>query len=1522
MFLYEIQMYSFMKQYWEALMDLYGLPKKQGLYHPENEKDACGVGFIVNVKGEISHRIVKHGLEILKNMEHRGAVGSDPKTGDGAGIMTQIPDEFFRIYSANDGIDLPDQGQYGIGMIFLPKETALRLQCEGIVERVVRDSGYKTLGWRFVPTDNKTLGETAKGSEPVIRQVFIAMSTDQDHNEETFERNLYLIRKRVESEVNRLVKRNREYFYICSLSCKTIVYKGLLLADQIEYYFPDLSDIHFKSAMALVHQRFSTNTFPTWDLAQPFRYLAHNGEINTIKGNRNWMETREGVLESGVFKDKINDLYPIIQPGKSDSASVDNAFEFIKQNGRTNAHTLMMLIPEAWENDMNMPEEKRAFYEYHAAMIEPWDGPAAMFFCDGVQIGGTLDRNGLRPAKYIITDNHTLIMASEFGVLKMKPQHIIKKGRLAPGEMLLVDTQRKQIFFDEEIKSRVSNKMDYIDIVRNSRVKFESLPHLPTGEVNLSMDQLVDKQKAFGYTMEDLRLILKPMAENGSEPIGSMGNDTPLAVLSNKPQLLFNYFRQLFAQVTNPPIDPIREGIVMSLMNFLGTQENILNMKHLDHKYLRIDTPIISNEQMNQIKRLMTEDLMSTVIPITFKADSGVEGFKQALELICERALQRVKEGYNILVLSDVKVDSYEAAIPSLLAVSAVHHYLIRKKQRSKVSILVEAGDARETTHFALLTAYGASAINPYLAIHSIRMMEKTGQIQCSEKEGEKAYLKACSKGLAKILSKMGICTVQSYHGAQIFEVIGINEETVNRYFGGTPTRLGGIGIDEIAQEVLVRHQVAFDRIRESRQSLEVGGLYKWRKNGEFHTFNPDTIYRLQQSVRMGRYDKFKEYTKRVDEQSDNLGTIRSLLTFKESQSIPLEEVEPESEIIKRFCSGAMSIGSISKEAHETIAIAMNRLGARSNSGEGGEDTARLKTINDVDNKNSRIKQVASARFGVTIQFLASADELQIKVAQGAKPGEGGHLPGKKVNEYIGMIRHSVPGIDLISPPPHHDIYSIEDLAQLIFDLKNANPSARISVKLVAENGVGTVAAGVTKAHADLIIISGHDGGTGASPLSSIMHAGIPWEIGLSETHQVLLLNNLRSRVRLQTDGQLKTGRDVVMACLLGAEEFGFATTLLVTLGCVMLRHCQNNNCEMGVATQSDELRKNFCGKPEYVMNFMRYIAKEVREYMAMLGFRTINEMVGRVDKLTVRQDIQHWKAKHLDLSSILYRPDMPKRITPYCSQTQDHGLDGSMDQKLMMQSQSFFKDKRKVSGAYEIKNVHRAVGTMLSGQIAKTYPHETLEDDTLSFEFYGSAGQSFGAFGIKGLTLTLEGDANDYVGKGLSGGKIIVRKPKEAEYGKSMIAGNTLLYGATSGQVYINGIVGERFAVRNSGAEAVVEGVGNHGCEYMTDGFVVILGEVGRNFAAGMSGGIAIILDIEKQINKKANQEMVLIEKPTKENMKKVRLMIENHVAYTDSMVGKEILNNWKMYQQYFVRVIPERYKEIIEGGDQIKIS
>ncbi|GAA0177646.1 glutamate synthase large subunit [Clostridium sediminicola] len=1489
------------------------IPGKQGLYDPQFEKDNCGVGFIANIKGEKKHGIVKKGLQILANLDHRGAVGADPKTGDGAGIMLQIPDEFFRIVCDNIGIELPSKEQYAVGMTFLPKEPALRYQCEGIFERVVEEEGLRTLGWRNVPIDNRNIGETAKGTQPIIRQLFIDR---MNLNEDVFERKLYIIRKRTENEVNRLLERGSEYFYICTLSHKTIVYKGLLLPEQISKFYSDLNDINFKSAIALVHQRFSTNTFPTWDLAQPFRFLAHNGEINTIRGNRNWMNAREGVLKSDVFKEDIKKLFPIITPNCSDSASLDNAFELLVRDGREPVHSLMMLIPEAWEGNENMPSYKKAFYEYYSSLIEPWDGPAAVFFNDGTRVGATLDRNGLRPARYVITKSGQIVVSSEYGVIKYSPDEIIKKGRLKPGKMLMVDTSKGKIFYDEEIKREIALRKPYEQIVEESRRSLDNI-EIDYEETTVNKDTIKERQQAFGYTVEDLNKILKNMAENSKEPIGSMGNDTPLAVLSNKPQLLFNYFRQLFAQVTNPPIDPIREGVVMSLKNYIGSQDNILKKDVANLPFMRLESPVLCDESMKKIKSLRNKDFKASTIPITFKADRGVEGFKTALELICERASRRVKEGYNILILSDKKVDGYEAAIPSLLAVSAVQHHLISEKTRTKVSIIIETGEARETTHFAQLIGYGATAINPYLAIETIKDMVREGDIEeKSEEKAVKNYIKAINKGLLKILSKMGICTIQSYHGAQIFEALGLSEEVVDKYFCGTPTRIGGIGIETIAEEVLIRHKKAFDRLRKPSSELEVGGVYSWRKKGEFHLFNPESIYKLQVSSRNNDYNLYKDYAKGINNQSKNLCTIRGLFDFKGFKSIPIEEVEPVSEILKRFCTGAMSLGSISKEAHETIAIAMNKIGAKSNSGEGGEDERRFKLDGNGNNRRSAIKQIASARFGVNTNYLVNADELQIKVAQGAKPGEGGHLPGKKVDEYIAKIRHSTPGIDLISPPPHHDIYSIEDLSQLIYDLKCVNPSSRISVKLVSEVGVGTVAAGVAKAHADVILISGHDGGTGAAPLSGIRYAGIPWEIGLSETHQVLQLNNLRSRVRVQTDGQIKTGRDVVVAALLGAEEYGFATTALVIMGCTMLRHCQNNTCEMGVATQDPDLRKCFKGKPEYLINFFTFIAEEVREYMAQLGFRTMNEMIGRVDKLDTKKAVNHWKANGLDLTNILYKPDMPKRIKPYCVIEQDHGIDKSMDHLLISVAEPAINNKKPVTGNFEINNTDRTVGAMLSGKIAKTYGAQGLPEDTIEYNFFGSAGQSFGAFGIRGLTMILEGDANDYVAKGLSGAKIVLKAPKTEGFKaeENHIGGNTILYGATEGKLFVNGIVGERFAVRNSGATAVVEGVGDHCCEYMTGGTVVVLGEIGRNFGAGMSGGIAYVLQ-EKSFEGKCTESMLEIhEELGEKDLYRIKELIEEHYKYSQSSRAKMILNNWDEHREKFLKIIPTAYREILE--------
>lgn len=1492
-----------------------GFPTPQGLYSPENEKDSCGVGFVANIKGEKSHSLVKKAIQVLENLSHRGAVGADPKTGDGAGILLQIPDEFFRIQCDTLGYKLPPVGEYGVGMVFLPRETAVKLQCEGIIERIVNEEGQKVISWRDVPVNNRVLGESAIGTEPTIKQIFIASSCK---NQDEFEKVLYIIRKRAEKEVRELVTESVEYLNICSLSSKTIVYKGLFLAYQIKEYYVDLNDFNFKTAIAVVHQRYSTNTFPTWGLAQPFRYLAHNGEINTIRGNINWMNAREGVLKSEIIGDKLKKLFPIIRQNASDSECLDNTLELLEKAGRPVTHAMMMLIPEAWQKDMTMPEYKRAFYEYHGSLIEPWDGPAAVAFTDGTLVGATVDRNGLRPARYTVTKDGFVVVASEAGVLPIKPEDVLYKGKLKPGKMFLVDTSKHSIVDDESIKEEICTKYDYVKRVNKLKKTLSDFDNI-NESVEENAENLKEKQRAFGYTLEDLNLILATMATTGKEPLGSMGNDAPLAVLSNKPQNLFAYFKQLFAQVTNPPIDPIREEIATSIINYIGSQENILN-KEDGVPFIEIDSPVLTNEDVSKVKTLKDKNFKTTVIPITFKYDSGAAGFKNAIARICERTSARIKEGYNIIVLSDKKVDSYDVAIPSLLALSAVQHHLIREKTRTKVSLIVETGEVRETMHLALLIGYGATAVNPYLAFSSIENMISDETIKDIDfKKAQKNYIYALNKGLAKILSKMGICTLQSYHGAQIFEAIGLNKDFIDKYFTGTPSRIGGIDEEIIANETLKLHKNAFNNIRRPFKQLDVGGQYFWRKTGEYHLFNPLTISKLQIASKTGNYSVFKEYTDLINNQNENHCTLRSLLKFKNSNRISIDEVEPISEIVKRFCTGAMSFGSISKEAHETMAIAMNRLGAKSNSGEGGENRERYSLDPNGDNRRSAIKQIASGRFGVTTEYLVNANELQIKLAQGAKPGEGGQLTGTKVNEEIAKTRNSTPGIDLISPPPHHDIYSIEDLAQLIFDLKNVNPSARVSVKLVSEVGVGTIAAGVAKAHADMILISGHDGGTGASPVSSIKHAGIPWELGLAETHQVLLMNDLRSRVRIQTDGQIKTGRDIVIATLLGAEEFGFATSALVVMGCTMLRNCHLNTCDMGIATQDAELRKNFKGKPEHLINFFTFLAMEVREIMAELGFRTINEMVGRVDKLEVNKAITHLKAKHLDLSPILYRPDMPERIKPYCVKAQDHELDKALDCSLIESCKTALEHGKKYIGSYEIKNINRTVGVMLSGEIVRLHGHEGLKEDTITINFSGAAGQSFGAFGARGLTLVLEGEANDYVGKGLSGAKIVIKTPKNAAYeaSENIIAGNTLLYGAVEGKVFINGCVGERFAVRNSGAYAVVEGTGDHCCEYMTGGKVAILGEVGRNFAAGMSGGIAYVYDIDNTFSNKCNMEFVEIENLNDTNDSSILYdMVKEHYDLTQSQRAKYILDNFETACYKFKRVIPTAYKAILENS------
>lgn len=1489
-----------------------GFPKKQGLYDPSFEKDNCGVGFVANIKGKKSHDIVEKGLEILVNLTHRGATGCDEKTGDGAGILTQIPHEFFKVTCEKTSIELPQEGDYAIGMLFLPRESDELLECEGIFEGIIAQEGLTLLGWRDVPVDHNSIGEIAKGTEPLIKQVFISRD---ERTFEAFERKLYIVRKLTEKAIRDSSMHNKDYFYIPSLSSSVIVYKGLLLAEQIGFFYKDLKDPLFKSALALVHQRYSTNTFPTWDLAQPFRYIAHNGEINTINGNRNWMHARESMLKSKYFNEDIEKLFPIITPLSSDSASFDNVFELLVQTGRSLTHAMMMLIPEAWQNNTTMNEEKRAFYNYHATTIEAWDGPAAIAFTNGTQIAATLDRNGLRPARYVVTKDDTIILASETGVLEVAPEKVAYKGRLEPGKMFLVDLKEGRIVNDEELKKTVYNAQDYVAKINRNKFTLSDLPtptHLPAGD----HDTLLQRQQAFGYTHEDLKMILAPMARDGKEPIGSMGTDTPLAVLSNKPQLLYNYFKQLFAQVTNPPIDPIREELVMSLVSFIGQNANLLSNKAQDFSFIQLEHPVLSNEDLEKLTKLNTSDLRATKIPILFRAPGTGIDLENALDLLCERAKSAILEGYNVLILSDRNIDSYHAPIPTLLAVSALNHYLIREKLRTNVNIVVETGEAREVMHCTLLIGYGATAINPYMAFEIIDSLidQKLYLESLTKEKAHYNYIKSIKAGLLKVISKMGISTIQSYRSAQIFEAIGLSSTLIEKYFTGTASRIEGIDLDVLAKEAMTRHIMGYAKLRNQVGNLEQGGQYHYRREGEKHLFSPEAIAKLQQATRAGNYETFKEYSETINDQSEALCTIRGLLHFKKREAIPLETVEPAANIVKRFATGAMSFGSISKEAHETIAKAMNAIGGRSNTGEGGEDAERF-----LDDRRSAIKQIASGRFGVTANYLVNADELQIKMAQGAKPGEGGQLPGKKVNDVIGKVRHSTPGIDLISPPPHHDIYSIEDLAQLIHDLKNINQEARISVKLVSEVGVGTVAAGVAKAKADVILISGHDGGTGASPLTSLKYAGVPWELGLSEVQQVLLLNNLRSRVRVQTDGQLKTGRDVVIAALLGAEEFGFSTAPLVVSGCIMMRKCHLNTCPVGVATQDPELRKKFTGKPEHLIKYFFFVAEEVREIMAELGFRTIDEMIGRVDVLEVNEAIKHWKTQDVDLSTILYKPNLPQRIIGRKVIAQDHGIDKALDHDLIATAKEALEERKPVTADFIIRNINRTVGTMLSGEIAKRYGDTGLPEDTITYNFTGSAGQSFGAFAACGLTMILQGDANDYVGKGLSGGKIIIKPHTEATFvaADNIIVGNTLLYGATSGEVYINGLAGERFGVRNSGATAVVEGIGDHGCEYMTGGRVLIIGKTGRNFAAGMSGGIAYIYDEDASFENNLNREFVELEKlSATEDESFVKDLLAKHVAYTESKKADALLVNWTTESKKFYRVISRAYKTILESS------
>jgi glutamate synthase domain-containing protein 2/glutamate synthase domain-containing protein 1/glutamate synthase domain-containing protein 3 len=1497
-----------------------GLPFAQGLYDPANEHDACGIGFVASIPGHKSHDIIRKGIQVLLNLAHRGACGCDPETGDGAGVLIQIPHKFFARECEKLGFTLPKAGTYGVGMTFLPVEKHPRLQCEGILERIVREEGLTLLGWRDTPVYASAIGRVARASQPYIQQIFVRCAPGMD--EDAFERKLYVVRKRAENEIRESGVEDAEMFYIPSLSCRTIVYKGLLLASQITNFYRELADPDVVSALCLVHQRFSTNTFPSWQRAHPYRYVAHNGEINTLRGNVNWMQARQSLLESPLFGDDIKKLHPIITPDGSDSANFDNAVELLLQAGRSLPHVMAMLIPEAWSGNPHMKPEKRAFYEYHACLMEPWDGPAAITFTDGRVIGATLDRNGLRPGRYVVTHDDLVVMASEAGVLDIAPEQVKSKGRLQPGKMFLVDTVEGRIISDKEIKQKLSSRQPYAEWVRDNQITIDQLPD-PARMHHPDSETLLRRQRAFGYSDEDLRMILGPMASRGEEPIGSMGTDTPLACLSDKPQSLFNYFKQLFAQVTNPPIDPIREEMVMSLISYIGSERNILEEAPENCHMLKLAHPLLSNRELEKLRRVSNRDLLATTLPALFPASEGQAGLRRALDELCRTASRAVKAGYSLLILSDRGVDKDYAPIPCLLALAAVHNLLVREETRTQVALITESGEPREVMHFALLSGYGASAINPYLALESVENLAWRGELgDVTPELAAKHFMKAVKKGLLKTFSKMGISTLQSYQGAQVFEAIGLNKDLIDAYFAGTTSRIEGIGLDVLAAEAQLKHEYAFRPLTEFETELTVGGSYHQRVNGEYHLLNPQTISKLQQAVREDSFKTFQEYTDLIDNQSANLCTLRGLMKLKKAEApVPIEEVESAKEIVKRFTTGAMSFGSISKEAHETLAIAMNRIGGKSNTGEGGEDEARFKPDATGDLRRSAVKQVASARFGVTANYLVNADELQIKMAQGAKPGEGGQLPGHKVDDVIARLRHSIPGVGLISPPPHHDIYSIEDLAQLIYDLKNVNPHARIAVKLVAEVGVGTVAAGVAKAHADVVLISGDTGGTGASPLSSIKHAGIPWELGLAETQQVLLLNDLRGRIRVQTDGKLQTGRDVVIAALLGAEEFGFATTPLIAMGCIMMRKCHLNTCSVGIATQDPVLRKQFQGQPEHVINFFFFLAEQVRQYMAELGFRTVDEMVGRVDMLDVEPAVDHWKdhwkARGLDFSAILYNPPTPSRVARRRVQDQDHGLEQALDHKILGQVHSALETLSPIEVKMPVRNIHRSVGTMLSGEIARRYGSAGFPDDTVHIQLSGSAGQSMGAFLAKGVTLTLEGDANDYVGKGLSGGKIIVYPPRGSSFApeKNIIVGNVVLYGATSGEAFFNGMAGERFAVRNSGATAVVEGVGDHGCEYMTNGLVLVLGSCGRNFAAGMSGGMAYVFDERGDFTeKRCNLDSVDLEPLLDgQDVQIVRDLVARHHELTHSPRAKWIFDNWSEALSRFIKVFPHEFKRVL---------
>ncbi len=1537
------------------------LPPRQGLYDPSREHDACGVGFVADMKGRKSHGIIADGLKMLVNLTHRGAVGADPGMGDGAGLLAQIPDALYREDCARLGFDLPEPGHYGVGMIFMPHDDETRGNIVDIVERVVAEEGQTLIGWRRPPTDNGDLPDSVTVTEPVHRQMFIGRSPDIA-DDDAFERKLFLIRKRISNDVYFGDLWETTNFYIVSLSSRTVVYKGMFLAGQLGPYYRDLTDPRFESALALVHQRFSTNTFPAWSLAHPYRLVAHNGEINTLRGNVNWMAARQASVSTPLFGDRISQLWPISYEGQSDTACFDNALEFLMNGGYSMAHAVMMLIPEAWAGNPLMDEDRRAFYEYHAALMEPWDGPAAVAFTDGRQIGATLDRNGLRPARYLVTDDDRVVMASEAGALVVPEEKILTKWRLQPGKMLLIDFEQGRIISDDEIKHDLATANPYRDWVSRTQIVLEDLPPVGTAAPRTNV-ALLDRQQAFGYSQEDLKLLMAPMAITGQEAIGSMGTDTPISALSDKPKLLYTYFKQNFAQVTNPPIDPIREELVMSLVSFIGPRPNLFDLEGLaTHKRLEVRQPILTNEDLEKIRAIgdiADNQFQTKTLDITYSVDKGAAGMAPALDMLCERAERAVNDGNNIIVLSDRMVNADRIAVPALMATAAVHHHLIRKGLRTSVGLVVETGEAREVHHFCALAGYGAEAINPYLAFESLAEMHGRMEFpeEVDEREVVERYIKSIDKGILKVMSKMGISTYQSYCGAQIFDAVGLSSAFVRRYFTGTATTIEGVGLAEIAEETFRRHQAAFSKDPVLRDALDVGGEYAYRIRGEVHSWDPESVAALQHAVRLQADDRYRDYARMINAQSENLLTIRGLFKIRAAEEtgrvpVDLDAVEPASEIVKRFATGAMSFGSISREAHSTLALAMNRIGGKSNTGEGGEEAERFEPLPNGDSMRSAIKQVASGRFGVTTDYLVNADQIQIKVAQGAKPGEGGQLPGHKVDAVIAKVRHSTPGVGLISPPPHHDIYSIEDLAQLIFDLKNVNPEADISVKLVSEVGVGTVAAGVAKARADHITIAGYDGGTGASPLTSIKHAGSPWEMGLAETHQTLVLNRLRGRIALQVDGGLRTGRDVVIGALLGADEFGFSTAPLIAAGCIMMRKCHLNTCPVGIATQDPVLRKRFKGAPEHVINYFFFVAEEVRELMAEMGVTRFNDLIGQTDFLDKKPLIDHWKAKGLDFSNVFFKPEMADDVAVFHSERQDHPIDDVLDRRLIAEAAPAITAGTPVILDHAIGNTDRSAGAMLSGEVAKHHGYDGLAEDTIVVRLKGTAGQSFGAWLSPGVTFDLEGEGNDYVGKGLSGGRIVIRPAPEARIvpENSIIVGNTVLYGAVSGECYFRGVAGERFAVRNSGAIAVVEGCGDHGCEYMTGGIVVVLGQTGRNFAAGMSGGVAYVLDADGSFAQRCNLAMVELEPVEEEDMLLERLhhhggdidwkgrvdvtnmtshdderlhqLISKHVHYTGSERGQAILDEWEHYRPQFVKVMPVEYRRALREMEEQRMG